>query len=173
MRLLLVLLFTVCTSNAYAGSKEEKVRKLFEVQGIERSWQESMDEGRSEGKRQAQKMIDQVLSQLSPNDTFRKKFDKAVEKFINSLQANRTAKEIVEALIPYYAPNFSEAEIDQLIAFYSSNVARKDVEVSKMATKKTLEHFKEENEKIMSSATNEFVIDVQRISAECNCRTKK
>jgi hypothetical protein len=173
MKFILFMFSLLLFSNAFADSKEEKARKLFEIQGIERTWQESIDLGRTESKKQAQEMINQMMSQLSPNKEFRAKFDYAVEKFIGSMQTNRTAKDIINVLLPFYASNFSENEFDQLIAFYSSEVARKDIEVSRMATKKVVEAFREPNQKIRENATNEFIKDLQIIAAECNCRKTK
>lgn len=173
MKWLLILVITIHSSVTFAQSKEEKVRKLFEIQGIERSWQESIDQSRAEGRKQANQMVDQMLNELSPNEVFREKFDKAIDKFIDSLDTKRTAKDIIEVLIPYYAPQFSEQELDMLIAFYGSEVARKDTEVSRLATKKTVEHFQGENQKIITAVTNEFVRDIQKITAECKCKKSK
>jgi hypothetical protein len=173
MKWLLILVIMIHSSITLAESKEEKVRKLFEIQGVEQTWQESIDQSRGEGRKQADQMADQMLNQLTPNKAFREKLDKAIDKFINTLDTKRTAKDIIEVLIPYYAPHFSERELDMLIEFYGSEVARKDTEISRLATKKMSEHFQVENQKIITAATNEFVKDIQKITVECNCQKSK
>jgi hypothetical protein len=172
MKWIPVLLIVLCSSFAFADTKEDKARKLFEIQGIERSWQTSIVERRAQEKKQAHEMTDQILAQFNPNKIFRAKIDKAAEKFIDSLQTSRTAKDIIDVLIPIYASKFSESEIDRLIEFYGSEVGRKDSEVSKVAMKKAAEHYEEQNQKIRTAATNEFVRDIQSIAAACNCRRK-
>jgi hypothetical protein len=90
-----------------------------------------------------------------------------------ALQTDRTAEDIVKVLVKYYAPNFTEAELDQLIEFYGSEVGKKDAEVSRVAMRKVAEHFKESNEQIRTAAVNEFVLNLQLIAKECNCRKEK
>lgn len=172
MKWLPILLIALSSTFAFAEVKEEKARKLFEIQGIEQSWQTSIVEGRAEEKKQAREMVDQMLTQLNPDKIYRAKLEKATDKFIALLQTDRAAKEIVDVLIPIYASKFSELELDKLIEFYDSSVGRKDTEVSKEAMKKAAKYFEEKNKKIRTTATNQFVLDIQKIVVECNCKKK-
>src|SRR6478735_2976165 len=106
MRWLPVLLTSFSPMIALADSNEEKVRALFEIQGIERSWQSSIDEGRIEVNKQAHQMLDQMLTQLNPSKAFKDKLNSAAEKFVSAMQTNRTARDIVNVLVPIYASKF-------------------------------------------------------------------
>ena len=154
---------------AHADNIDIKARKLFEIQGVVSSFQASIDEGRAQAKVQTKQMLDQMLSQLNPNKEFRARINLAADKFLRSLQTARTAEDIVNVLIKYYAPNFTEAELDKLIEFYSSDIGLKEAAVSKDAIQKAADHYKDENERIRTAATNEYVRELQLIARQCNC----
>ena len=168
MRLAAVLLLLLCT-NSHAGPLEDKTRKLFEVQGVVKNFQDMIDQGRVQAQEETKKTVDQMLTQLSPSQKFREQISVAADQYIKRLQANRTADEIVDVLIQNYAPSFTEQELDKLIEFYGSSVGKKDAVVSKTATQKVADYYKADNERIRSSATNEFIQELQRIAKECNC----
>ena len=73
----------------------------------------------------------------------------------------------------YYAPHFTESELDQLIAFYKSDIGQKDVRASKAAAVEFAKHFSKENEVFMTNAVNEYIADLQIVAKECNCKRVK
>lgn len=173
MKYLLLALTILSSTSTFADSKDEKVRKLFEVQGVTETVRLQLEEGRARVRQESQQMLDQMLNQMTPSEKFRQRMNLAADKFITTLQPNRTAEEIVEALTQYYAPNFTEPEIDRLIEFYSSGFAKKDTEVSRSVWHQIDGHFKESNDKLRTVAVNEFVRDLQVIALECKCAKRK
>lgn len=158
---------------AYADTIDIKARKLFEIQGVVSSFQASIDEGRAEAKVQTKQILDQMLSQLNPNKEFKARINLATDNFLRSLQTSRTAEDFVDVLIKYYAPNFTELELDKLIEFYSSDIGIKEATVSKSAFQKAAEYYKDENERIRVTATNEYVRELQLIARQCNCTVRE
>jgi hypothetical protein len=169
MKLLLAAVTLLLSVAASAGPLEDKARKLFEIQGVVSNYQSMIDQSRMQAKEETRKTVEQMLTQLNPNKEFRDQIALAAEKYVNNLQTGRTAEDIVNVLIKNYAPSFTETELDKLIEFYSSGVGKKDAAVSKAVTQKVVEYYKADNEKIRSSATSEFVRDLQRIAQQCNC----
>lgn len=159
--------------NAHADALEIKARKLFEIQGIVSSFQASIDEGRAEAKMQTKQMLDQMLSQLNPNKEFQDRINFATDKLLRNLQTSRTAKDFVDVLIKYYAPSFTEQELDKLIEFYSSDIGIKEAAVSKRALQEAAEYYKDENERIRIAAMNEYVGELQLIARQCNCNIRE
>ena len=172
MKFVLLSLLTVCSAFAQAETKDEKVLRLFEIQGVVASYQTAIDEGKVRAQIETQQMLDQMMSQFNPSKEFQSRINRAAEKFTKTLLTDRTAEEIVKVVIEYYSPNFTEAELDKLIEFYGSEVGKKDNEISKVAMQKVAVHFKESNERVRVSAVNEFVKDLQLIAKECNCQKK-
>ena len=88
------------------------------------------------------------------------------------LEAPWSAEEIVDVWASYYGPHFTDEELDQLIEFYSSELGRKDVSVTKQAMVQFSEHFQREGQPILEKATQEYIEEMKILAKECNCRKK-
>ncbi|MBK8816545.1 MAG: DUF2059 domain-containing protein [Methylococcaceae bacterium] len=71
------------------------------------------------------------------------------------MQGKWTAEEIVSVWSKYYGSKFTDSELDQLIAFYLSDIGQKDVQASKTAENEVTQYFQNENEIIMKNSINE------------------
>jgi len=118
-------------------------------------------------------MMDQMLTELNPTQEFQDRMNRAADKFIKTMQGERTAKEILDVVVEYYAPRFTEAELDQLIAFYQSDVAKKDAEITRAAMDNVAARFKGADEKKQHEAVSEFMQDMRVIAADCRCQRQK
>jgi len=165
---LIGLAFLACAM-VHAGPLEDKTRRLFEVQGIVNNFQLSIDQGRVQAREESKKVMDQMLGELDLSKEYQERTNVAYEKFMKALLTDRTANEIVEVLIKYYAPNFTEEELDKLIEFYGSSVARKDADVSRKAMQQVADSYKAANDQIRVTATSEFVRGLRMIAQECQC----
>jgi len=172
MKFFSVLLLLVLPGMAFSSGVEDKTRKLFEIQGVFATYQSLIDQSRVQAKENAKKTLDQMLAQLNPSEEFRNRFYQAADKYIKSLLTDRTAEQIVEVLVQYYSTKFSEQELDGLIAFYGSDLGKKDVMVSRESYQYMMQYYKAENDRIRVSATNEFIKDLQLIEMQCNCAKK-
>jgi hypothetical protein len=169
MKFLIGILLLLASTIVQADRVEDKVRKLFEVQGIAATYQSLIDEARSQAKEQMKQISDQMLSQLNASQEVQARMTRAGNKFMTALLTDRTAEQIIEVLIKYYAPNFSEQEVDKLIAFYGSDIGKKELAASKSASEKLMTYYKAENLRILTSATNEYIHDLQLIAQQCKC----
>ncbi len=100
-------------------------------------------------------MLEQFMTQLNPSKKFSDRFNEASNKFIEKLQGKWTAEEIVSVWSKYYGSKFTDSELDQLIAFYLSDIGQKDVQASKTAENEVTQYFQNENEIIMKNSINE------------------
>lgn len=173
MKYILWLLLVAVPMQSFAGSTEEKTRKLFEIQDVVSTYQTLIDQSRAQEQEASKKTINQVLSQLNPNKEFQDRFSQAGEKYTKALLTDRTAEQIVEVIIKYYAPKFSEQELDKLIDHYSSDLGKKDLAVSRASSEYMMQYYKAENEKIRIAATNDFINDLQLIAMQCNCAKRQ
>jgi hypothetical protein len=165
----LIALALLACNFAHAGPLEDKTRKLFEVQGIVARFQASIDQGRIQAREESKKVMDQMLSEMELSKEYQERTNVAYEKYMKALLTDRTADQIVEVLIKFYAPNFTEDELDKLIAFYGSSVAQKDADVSRTAMQQVVDSYKAANDQIRVAATSEFVRDIRLIAQQCNC----
>ena len=167
---ILVTLFCLCI-NANADTKSEKVAELVEAQGLLDQWAAQIERNQESYRVQEQTIVDQTLSRLNPNEEFRQRFSSAIREFKEATAAPYwTAEYMVEIYSSFYGPHFSEAEVDELIAFYSSNLGQKDVRSTRMAAA-------EFGELLKNRFLDEPYVDPVRkltdqmhlIARECNC----
>lgn len=169
---IIICLLLLLPIQSMAENIEDKTRKLFEVQGVLANYQNLIDQGRAQAKEDTKKVMDQMLSQLNPSKEFQDRLSQAAEKYLKAILTDRTADQLVEVLIKYYAPQFTEQELDGLIAFYGSDLGKKDAAVSRDSSQHLIQYYKAENERIRVSATNDFIKDIQLIASQCNCVKK-
>lgn len=156
--------------SAVAEPSQGKIRQLMEVVGLLDIWTEQIELGKKQNKEMGEQMLDQLMSQLNPTDEFRKRFSDAFNNYIKKLEAPWSAEEIVEVWASYYGPHFTDDEVDRLIEFYSSELGKKDVSVSKQAMVQFSEYFQREGQAILGKATQEYIEEMKILAKECNCR---
>ena len=115
-------------------------------------------------------MLSQILSGLNPPEQYRSKFKEAAQKFAEEARSPLTASEIVSKWSDLYGSKFSDAELDQLLAFYTSPLAQREVVVSKESLAQLTVQLQEQYRPIMESATKAFIERLQAIVKDCNCR---
>ncbi|KAB0548615.1 DUF2059 domain-containing protein [Pseudomonas argentinensis] len=169
MRYLIAAISIFIASHAFADSKTQKIEALLRAQGLVDTWAQQLKSSREYNNVMAQQIMGKVTANLTPNEEFRKRFNDAGEKFLNNVVTPWTAEDMVAVWGDYYGPEFTESELDQLIAFYSSPLAQKEIQVGRSALEKFTLHFQNANKPIVDKATNQYLQDLQLIAKECNC----
>ncbi len=166
---ILITLFCLCI-NANADTKSEKVAELVEAQGLLDLWAAQIERGQEFSRVQEQTIVDQLLSRLNPNEEFQQRFSSAIQEFKEAMAAPWTAEYMVEIYSSFYGPHFSEAEVDELIAFYSSNLGQKYVRSTRMATAEFGEFIKNRVlDQPRVDHVSKFYDQMLLIARECNC----
>ncbi len=166
---ILVTLFCLCI-NANADTKSEKVAELVEAQGRLDQWAAQIERNQEFYRVQEQTIVDQTLSRLNPNEEFRQRFSSAIREFKEATAAPWTAEYMVEIYSSFYGPHFSEAEVDELIAFYSSNLGQKDIRSTRMAVAEWGELLKNQFlDQPRVDPVPKFTDQMHLIARECNC----
>ncbi len=172
MRHILLIVFMVIPVLAVADERMDKITTLVKAQGLLGMWQQQMESGKLESERQAQSMIDQAMLHLSPDEQYKKRFKEALGHFIRKAQGGWTAEQLVEVWAGYYGPKFSDRELDQLIAFYSSEVGQKDIAATKATLAEFTLHVQNKNQPLMDDAFKGYVAELRAIAKECMCPRK-
>jgi hypothetical protein len=165
-----IVAFAMGASATAAESRAAKVRRLMEAQGLLQTFEQQIESGREQGRKQANDMLTQVLISLNPNEAYKKKLHAAVDKFIDELQPPWGATEIVEAWAQSYGSSFSDMELDQLIAFYTSSLGQKEVLSSRRALTDFAKGFEVKYKPIRDRATANYMRDMQAVVRDCNCK---
>jgi len=165
----IVVLLSFVLSPAFAGDRTEKIHALMQAQGLVETFDQMIATVRVNGRAQANQVLSQMLNELNPNETFRARFIEASDAFVEAMQPPWGAKEIVDVWSDYYGSQFSDAELDQLLVYYTSALAQKEVNVSRSALSRFTAHFQEKYKPVVQAATASYVARLKAISSECNC----
>jgi hypothetical protein len=155
----LIILFI--STNSFGASREEKIVTLMKAQGLIEIFEEQIELREIQAEQHAKQTLEQVISQLKLDDSFMKPFEEAYNSFIKKIQSPWSAEDIVDVWAEFYGEGFTDKELDELISFYTSEVGKKEIRVSKEALIKYTEHFQELGQPIMKKAMDEYLIDLK------------
>jgi hypothetical protein len=176
MRILLVgclsLLIALVSINAFADEKKDKIEALVKAQGLVETWQQMLDSGRGENEKQAHQVLEQLLAGLKPNEKFKARFSQAADKFIIHARSPWTAKDLVDLWARLYGPKFTEAELDEMIKYYSSSTGQKEKNVGREVLLSFTKTLREEGQPGMQKAVAQYIEDLKIIASECDCEKK-
>jgi len=139
------------------------------AQGLVAAFEEQLQLSREACKKQAEAVLSQIFETLKVTPEFDAKFREAALAYVEAAQPAWTARDIVDAWAQYYSPHFTDDELDQLLAFYESPLAQKEVAANKEAMALLSAHFQEQSGPIVQAATQKFLARAQEIVQECNC----
>lgn len=101
----------------------EDVLKLFDVMQINKT----MDAVIQAAKQQSMEMAEQMANERMPDATAeqKKQLHEMMEDVMNQAMGPAAMREMVEATVPVYQRHLSKADLDAMVAFYSSPVGQK------------------------------------------------
>ena len=118
-----------------AGAKEQKVRRLL---------------GLIKAEAMAGQMLDTMMGSMQEN------MGEGSDEFWNSFKKQVRVDELVEMLIPVYADNLDEADIDGLIQFYESPVGQKFVSKQGIIVQQSMEVGQKWGEQVAQKAIEQL-----------------
>lgn len=117
----------------------------------------------------AEEILNKHASQLNPSEELINKLESASKTFLSKVDNSITTQEMFSTTAKYYASEFINEELDQLVAFYSSPLGKKEARVTDTVIPKLVSHLHTISDPVMESATKEFVDEVTLLVKSCNC----
>ncbi len=131
---LFALLFAPGAGLADDASKKQKVEQLVQAMGIQDSFANMKNAQREQAKRMVQPLAQQVSREAILNSQEQARLQASFQSFIDHAGSNMTAEQFAATYADLYGSHFSEAEIDQILKFYTSDVGRKGVAAGREMT---------------------------------------
>lgn len=166
---LVSLVALLVSATAVAQDREETIKLIMEAQGLIETFEQQLELGRQQSREQGGAVLDQLMSNLNPTPEFTERFEKAVQSFMSEMETPWGASEIVEVWAKYYGQHFTDEELSQLLAYYRSPLAQKEVVASRLALVSYSNHFSEAGKPITEKAVANFIANLKLIAKECNC----
>ncbi len=170
MRVITLCFLAFFSSACVAADRTDKVRVLMESQGLVQMLEQQIYAGRLEGRKQAEQVLDQFMVQLKPTKEFDSRFRAALEDFLKALEPPWKAQDIVDVWAKAYGALFSDQELDELVAYYTSSLGKKDVMATQAALPEVMNHFSALSKPLIERATKDYIQRLQLISKECKCK---
>lgn len=166
----IILMTFALGAQATEEERSAKVIKLLETQGMQATFDDQMRVREEYRKRSVQVMVDETLKRLKPNAVFRKKFNVAAMELFEALQPPWSSQEVVDIWAGIYGSKFSDEELDQLLAFYSSPVAQKEVYAGRESLMEFSQYLQMQYRPVEQRAVQQYVARMQLLRKECRCK---
>lgn len=155
-----------------SDNNNEKIRALMEAQGLLDTFSQQIASGKVRSRQIADNTIKQIFSGLPVPPEFELKVTAAASEFIDAMQPTWGAQDIVDVLAKYYGSNFTDDELDQLVAFYTSPLGKKDVLVSRQAVGELGKEFGARYQRIAEQATAMYTERLKQVVKELSAAKK-
>ena len=130
---LIATLFLGTQAHADEASKRAKIGKLIAVQGMEQMFKQQLDSSKTAMVEMGTKIVRSMSDENTPPSASEKLVEPIFNRFVEDVGNMFTARELVDRWSSQYGKELTEADIDKILAYYSSPIGQKDVKASQMA----------------------------------------
>lgn len=152
---------------AHPADRQAKVGELMEAQGLLAMMEEQMAAGREQMRVQSKQMLDQMMGGLKPPPEFQGRLRDVSEKFLKAIEPTVTPQDIVAQWSVAYGSQFTDQELDGLLAYYKSPLGRKDVAAAQRAMPALMAYVNQRTQPVIERATRQYAADIEAVVREC------
>jgi hypothetical protein len=116
-------LFAQDAASAVDQSTRDEVVRFMDLLQVRSRMTTILDSMRVQQKRLAEQSLKQEKPNATPQEIQRA--DQVVDTALNTTLSGQTIDEMINALVPIYQRHFSKADLDGILAFYTSPVGQK------------------------------------------------
>lgn len=172
MRIIVMSFLLVMTLSGHAMADEvrnKKITQLIEAQGLVALWQDQIEISRKDTRTQARNIQRQLTAKVSLDRKSQARVDSEHMIFLKKVNTPWVVNDLVGVWIKSYARKLSNDDLDKLIAFYRSDIGKKDVAATRAATSGYIQHMQNEVGPLLQSAIQRYLYEVRETVRECNC----
>lgn len=168
-----MLAFFIAANSASADPRQDKVRAIMDAQGMLPILQKQMAVGAAEGERVGNRMMRQLAGKIDPSAEFKSKFEEVFKLFKTNLENAVGEQEIVAAWSKVYGEQFTLAELDKIVGFYTSDIGKKHLSANQSALAAFAHEIGGISQPLYQKITEDFVSAVGKVAKECDCPRKE
>jgi hypothetical protein len=174
MRKILALSLCLMATGALADARSDKLTALMDAEGVSQAFDSARTMVREQTRADAEQILRSVVPRLDATPETIQKLTDAVTALLDEVtSAGMTREDMVATWNEVYAAQFTDAELDQLLAFYRSPLGQKTVRISREAMPKVMEHAQSKLQPALKPATEHYFAKVRQIITDCNCLKKE
>lgn len=167
-RLLLVVLLALVGTGALAdeAAKKRKIGELVDALGYREMFSIKLRMEQEEGRKFGEQIYEEMTRDLSLEPALRARLEKADQSFTKKLSGMWSADKMAIVFGEIFGGHFTEPEIDALLAYYSSELGKKEVLASKQSLVEFTNRFQKDQEVAFAKAMEEYTSELKRIVAD-------
>lgn len=148
--------------NANESTRQAKISKIMEAQGLQQMFQQQLDQSKAQASDFGKNLYRKMLSESGIADGQENpKLERVFAQYIEHCSTMFTAKEFVETWSRFYGSNLSEAELEKILAYYKSSVGKKDIAASQAAMLGFSQVISAESQKRMNDSIGQLMADLK------------
>jgi hypothetical protein len=169
MKRIALLSLAFLASSVFAADRAATLKALIDAQGLATTFEQQLASSRGYGQKMVNDMLDQVYSSLNPPEKAVSQLKEAAAAFMKELDSPLGTKELVDLWTDYYGKKFTDQELEDLLKFYSSPLAQREVVAGREAMTELSQVMQRRFSGSMEAATIHFTDKVKAIVKDCNC----
>lgn len=171
-RIIAVLACALACTAAFAdaASKDAKVRKLAELEGLAGMFGEQFGQAQQQAQRASDQMLQQAFAQYDFPPELRQRVEAAAHRFTDSFGMQWSTAELVDNYVRSYSAKVSEEDVDAAIAYLETPAGKHNFEASREAARELGSIMQRRMYAQMQNGAATFFEEVRTAARECNCR---
>ncbi|HUL96408.1 MAG TPA: DUF2059 domain-containing protein [Usitatibacter sp.] len=163
-----------CTAAfADAASKDAKVHKLAELEGLTAMFTEQFGQAQQQAQRASDQMLQQAFNNYDFPPELRQRVEAAAHRFTDSFGMQWSAQELVDNYVRSYSAKVSEEDVDAAIAYLETPSGRRNFEASREAARELGSIMQRRMYAQMQNGAATFFEEVRNAARECNCARRQ
>ncbi|MBL8469413.1 DUF2059 domain-containing protein [Methyloversatilis discipulorum] len=142
--------------------RQAKISQIVEAQGLRQMFEQQLNQSQAAaadlGKNLYRKML---LESGIPEGQENPKLENVFTQYLQRCAAMFSAQELVETWSSFYGKDLSEADLDNILAYYTSPAGKKDVSASKSAMVRFSQTISRESQARMNESIEQFMSDLR------------
>jgi hypothetical protein len=171
MKFLLLAIALVLSVQVTADEsvRQAKIAKVLEAQGLLQMFQQQIEQSKSQASDAGKDIYRTILREGGIEEGQENpKLEQVFTQYIERCSTMFTADEFVEIWSRFYGNDLSEAELDELLAFYTSPVGKKDVAASQAAMIGFSQVVGTESQKRVNNSIGQLIADLKAATETAN-----
>lgn len=153
------------------ASKKQKVDRLIDALGLRQTFAQAAEQQKEMAKKAVGPLMKQLTDEmLASVPEVKERFTKALETYTENVCAKMSPDELATTYGTLFGAHFSEAELDQLLQYYGSELGKKEVLASQQTNAEYVRLVQKESQERMTKALTQLKSEIMTIVAETRAR---
>jgi hypothetical protein len=155
------LLTFSCTEVFAQENREALIRQIVEVQGVNKMFEEQYAQQRDTMTAQAKQMYAQMMASVGEKES--KKSREIFMRLMSKSSEMIAVSEMTNRWISHYGTNLSDQDLKNILAYYKTEIGRKDIAATQLAMKPFTAWLLSESQKRGEQLTVEFMQEMEKL----------